>query len=89
MPTSARQNAPLFTENCGEFVSAKWADRVVGPYAAGFQFPVFRRGGRLCPPAGCTVFTEDFGEFAAAQRADVGIGPYKRMESAYEFALDF
>ena len=59
------------------------ADRVVGPYAAGFRFPVFRRGGRLCPPAGCTGFTVIFGEFDTFPWADVGIGPYRVSANSY------
>ncbi len=30
--TSARQDAPFFTEICGEFATSGRADRVVGPY---------------------------------------------------------
>ena len=59
------------------------ADRVVGPYAAGFRFPVFRRSGRLCPPAGCTGFTVIFGEFDTSPWADVGIGPYRVSANSY------
>ena len=59
------------------------ADRVVGPYAAGFRFPVFRRGGRLCPPAGCTGFTVTFGEFDTSPWADVGISPYRVSANSY------
>ena len=34
MPISARQNVPLFTEICGEFVTSQWADVGIGPYRA-------------------------------------------------------
>ena len=81
--TSARQNAPVFMELCVEFVSAKWADRVVGPYGKASTAHVSRRGGRLCPPAGYTGFTAIFGEFATSSRADVGIGPYRTPANSH------
>ena len=45
----------VFTELCGEFAAAQWADRVVGPYGA-YLSAAPCRGGRLCPPADCTAF---------------------------------
>ena len=32
MPTSTRQNAPVYTVIPGKFVTSQWAGRVVGPY---------------------------------------------------------
>ena len=61
----------VFMEVFGKSVTSRWADRVVGPYSETSFSHVSRRGGRLCPPAGCTDFYEISGEFAASQRADV------------------
>ena len=43
MPTSARQNAPFFTEICGEFVTSQWTDVGIGPYRALCRFAAAQR----------------------------------------------
>ena len=61
----------VYTRIFGESATAKWADRVVGPYGETSISPYLRRGGRLCPPAGCTGFVVIFDKLEAAQRDDV------------------
>ena len=65
MPISARQNVPLFTEICGEFVTSQWADVGIGPYRASansYCFANFERKAflpqilnRNCSQICCTV----------------------------------
>ena len=80
--TSTRQDAPVFMVICGEFATSHRADRVVGPYGEISIHSYPCRGGRLCPPAGCTGFSKLFGEFATAQRVDAGIDPYNECAGA-------
>ena len=83
MPTSARQNNPFF--GYLRRIRNIFGPKSLEPYSAVFQFPEFRRGGRLCPPAEYTDFTVIFGKFAASQRADVCIGPYTPMGECVRF----
>ena len=54
--TSARQNAPILRKFLVNSELPKRVDRGVGTYAEASILPISRRGGRLCPPAGCTGF---------------------------------
>ena len=54
--TSARQNAPILRKFLANSELPKRDDRGVGTYAKASILPISRRGGRLCPPAGCTGF---------------------------------
>ena len=66
-----------FAKIFGEFATAQWADRVVGPYSRIFNQTYSVGADDSVRPAECTVFTGIYGEFVTSQRADVGIGPYK------------
>ena len=65
-----------FMELCVEFVSAKWADRVVGPYGELSMHPYPVGADDSVRPQDVSLFLEICGEFVTSQRADVGIGPY-------------
>ena len=61
--TSAWQNAPFLRESTANLYLLN------GPTESSAPTTTLRtlcRGGRLCPPAGCTDFTGIFGEFTAA-----------------------
>ena len=77
MPTSPRQDALLFTEVCGEFVTSSRADRVVGPYKKFSPSPHSVGADDSVRPQTAPFFTEICSKFGVSQRADVGIGPYR------------
>ncbi len=86
---SARQNAPVFMELCVEFVSAKWADRVVGPYSGIFDPPCSVGADDSVRPLDAPVFTRIYGEFVTFPRADVGIGPYNQARKCIRVRRGF
>ena len=73
MPTSTRQIAPFLRKSAA---NSQLPDGPTESSAPTTTLRTLCRGGRLCPPAGCTDFTGIFGEFTAAQRGDVRIAPY-------------
>ena len=83
MPISARQNNPFFgyLRRIRNIFGPKSLER----YSAVFQFPEFRRGGRLCPPAERTGFYGNLLRIRSFPTGRVGIGPYRKP---CKFTLD-
>ena len=69
------QNAVVFSEIYGEFVTSQRADVGIGPYNS-LSSPC--RGGRPCPPAEYAGFMEICGEFVSSQRTMWAVKPLQR-----------
>ena len=64
---SARQDALLFTEVCGEFVTSSRANRVVGPYKKFSPSPHSVGADESVRPQNAPVLLKLFGEFGASK----------------------